>query len=115
MFITQDGNQYKTVRKCTMNVQHQNKISPTIPKDPIIDQKINTVRKNPPQKTSFSCLSLSLQTNTPVPSATVDLLGSPFVTTILRTIHKTFTLTHPSIDKFKFVTHSAYTEIIRKF
>ena len=86
---------------------------PTIPKDTIYGYKTYTVRKRN-QQHSLLCV-LPLQRNPHLPSATAGLLSSSSATVNLHAIHKTFTLTHPSIDKFKCATHPRYLVIIRTF
>ena len=100
-----------------MHVRQQTGIIPAVNwKDRIDDhnKKLRYAVKNYICYHSFLCV-IPLQRNPHLSSAMVHLLRTSFATENLHTIHKTFRLTHPTIDKSKFVVHPSYTVIIKRF
>ena len=97
-----------------MQVQHQKWITPTISKDPVDDHNTYTEKKN--TYTHYSLLYLQLlQRNQHLPSPNVGLLSPLSVTANLRSVCKTFNLTHPGTEKFKFAKHPRYRELLEDF
>ena len=98
-----------------MHAQHQKGIPPAIPKGPTDDHETYTMRKREKIKKVFFffhyysllCL-LPLQRNSHRTSAILSPLSSSSATANPSTIHKTFTLTHPSTGKSKFKTYRRY-------
>ena len=87
-----------------MQIQHQKGMPPTILKDPINDRRTYSVTK---KYHSILCLQ-PLQRNQDLSFATVSLYSLHSANASLHTIHKTFALTHASIDKSKSAIHPRY-------
>ena len=94
-----------------MQVQHQRKFLQLLQRILLIyllscDIQIEKKRKSKNKKNAHYYSLLCL----------LPLQSNPQLQTVnLKTIPSTFTLTHPSTDKFIFATHPRYTVIIRRF
>lgn len=100
-----------------MHVQYQKGIPPTVPKDPIDDHETYTVWKEKKEKKKKIIPSLPtafVNKSSPTLCYRMPPQFTLQTTKNLHTIHKIFTLTHSSLNKFKFAIHLRYAVAIRR-